>query len=72
MDGKDLSQLRIAIIHFWLTGMRGGERGVESLYGCPTPYQPPHWSTVWLPLRFFTAVYSLFSSTCSSDVSYTL
>ena len=23
MDGKDLSQLRVAIIHFWLTGMRG-------------------------------------------------
>lgn len=31
MDGKDLSQLRVAIIHFWLTGMRGGERVVESL-----------------------------------------
>lgn len=30
MDGKDLSQLRIAIIHFWLTGMRGGERVLES------------------------------------------
>lgn len=31
MDGKDFSQLRVAIIHFWLTGMRGGERVVESL-----------------------------------------
>ena len=31
MDGKDLSQLRVAIIHFSLTGMRGGERVVESL-----------------------------------------
>lgn len=31
MNGKDLSQLRVAIIHFWLTGMRGGERVVESL-----------------------------------------
>ena len=30
MDGKDLSQLRIALIHFWLTGMRGGERVLES------------------------------------------
>ena len=30
MDGKDLSQLRIAIIHFWLTGMHGGERVLES------------------------------------------
>lgn len=31
MDKKELSQLRVAIIHFWLTGMRGGERVVESL-----------------------------------------
>lgn len=31
MDRKDFSQLRVAIVHFWLTGMRGGERVVESL-----------------------------------------
>ena len=31
MSKKGFSQLRVAIIHFWLTGMRGGERIVESL-----------------------------------------
>ena len=31
MNKKGFSQLRVAIIHFWLTGMRGGERIVESL-----------------------------------------
>lgn len=31
MDKKGGSQLRVAIIYFWLTGMRGGERVVESL-----------------------------------------
>lgn len=31
MDEQDLSKLRVAIVHYWLTGMRGGERVVESL-----------------------------------------
>lgn len=31
MDEKELSKLRVAIVHYWLTGMRGGERVVESL-----------------------------------------
>ena len=28
---NDLSQLRVAIVHYWLVGMRGGEKVVEAL-----------------------------------------
>ena len=31
MDEKTLPHLRVAIIHYWLTGMRGGEKVVEAL-----------------------------------------
>lgn len=31
MDEKALSHLRVAIVHYWLTGMRGGEKVVEAL-----------------------------------------
>ena len=31
MDERTLPHLRVAIIHYWLTGMRGGEKVVEAL-----------------------------------------
>lgn len=31
MDERTLPHLRVAVIHYWLTGMRGGEKVVEAL-----------------------------------------
>jgi glycosyltransferase involved in cell wall biosynthesis len=45
--GLDISDLKVALIHDWLTGMRGGEKALETL--CEMFPDAPLWTLVHVP-----------------------
>ena len=45
--GPDISDLKVALIHDWLTGMRGGEKALEAL--CEMFPDAPLWTLVHVP-----------------------
>ena len=45
--GPDISNLKVALIHDWLTGMRGGEKALETL--CEMFPDAPMWTLVHVP-----------------------
>jgi glycosyltransferase involved in cell wall biosynthesis len=45
--GPDISDLKVALIHDWLTGMRGGEKALETL--CEMFPDAPLWTLVHVP-----------------------
>ena len=45
--GRDISHLKVALIHDWLTGMRGGEKALETL--CEMFPDAPLWTLVHVP-----------------------
>jgi glycosyltransferase involved in cell wall biosynthesis len=45
--GVDISTLKVALIHDWLTGMRGGEKALETL--CEMFPDAPMWTLVHVP-----------------------
>jgi glycosyltransferase involved in cell wall biosynthesis len=45
--GTDISNLKVALIHDWLTGMRGGEKALEAL--CEMFPDAPLWTLVHVP-----------------------
>jgi glycosyltransferase involved in cell wall biosynthesis len=45
--GPDISALKVALVHDWLTGMRGGEKALETL--CEMFPDAPLWTLVHVP-----------------------